>query len=1198
MAAGYDGSIKINTEITTKRASSQLLSLENRITKTADKMERIKDQMRSMETVKIPTKEFEDLSTCIEGAKFRVEELEAALEKAKEVKFDNEWQNLLGQEEKYKQRIQAVKEELAKPVTVRQSGIYEELNSYEIALKNIQNAKQALKDGSYWRREAKELEDAKAQLSSLESKMKELEASGKAFTITAENPKITEDYGKLQSQLKYLEADMTVLVRKQEELNAKMGQADLSNVQKGLKKSIPMFEKFRSAGEGAMKKVGKAASAFFSKMHSGSRSSENAIEKLSRRIWGLAKRVFVFSLITKSFRAMVSGMQEGLKNFARYSDEYNKVMSDWATSTGTLKNSMATAFATIISQIIPALTQLVDWMTIATNAVSQFSAIISGKSTWTKATRQQVDYAESLDKTASSAKKAAGALASFDTLEVLNKNNSGGGSGVDPKDMFEEVPVEEGFEFDPHQLGKNFSDWLADGLENIDWDNIEDKAEEAGRNIARFLNGVWENERLAADLGMTMGEALNTAVRFAYGFIDENEWMQMGRFLGTIVQTGLNTFDEEKAGETAGKLFNGLSDAVIGYFQTYEAGSLGSEIAGFLNRAVEEVNADKVGMAASLLVGGFFAEIGSFFDDVTAEEIGSKVSQAFIKFFTYAGNDGTVGERVGYALAGAINTGVDLLLGADFSGMSRSLGSFLTDALISAVENIEWTDVFKALVKGFALLHDFPIEVGKGAGASILKAIGLDDEQIDAVCDRIPTLGKAIDELGSSVATLQAKAYIEKNNTILDVEKLQSLQEEFGLTDSAIDNIIQTMMDMNSQLDMSALGLEGYQGSWTEFKESTITSISDVKTANDEMVNSISNGAKVLEDDFQRSSSFVINKNAEMATSTSSARELIGQEHVKINDSLNATDEKAAQTAEKVSELSENAAISLSGVNSQYSETLDNMTSMTDEWFSGMSQYFSTEQWQQFSDNITGSMLGCLDTMTNDWTTMLDEWMIQNDEMYFGYDIWYEQFENILLAYADVDAEFQSEWQASTDTWWSTMVVPFFEIAQWQLFGTNMKTGIMQGFKSIVNDMGGVLNKVIGMFDEAFKELEESMNDLIDSYNKSASALGTSTLSRVHYKPMGGIKIPELAEGAVIRGGSPFLAILGDQPSGQTNIEAPQSAIEEAVAAGLRRAGGNGGTLQINLNYDGETFARLSLKDILAEMDRQGYDIDVLGGLP
>ena len=35
--------------------------------------------------------------------------------------------------------------------------------------------------------------------------------------------------------------------------------------------------------------------------------------------------------------------------------------------------------------------------------------------------------------------------------------------------------------------------------------------------------------------------------------------------------------------------------------------------------------------------------------------------------------------------------------------------------------------------------------------------------------------------------------------------------------------------------------------------------------------------------------------------------------------------------------------------------------------------------------------------------------------------------------------------------------------------------------------------------------------------------------------------------------------------------------------------------VNINLNYDGETFARVSIPDILSELNRQGYDIDVLG---
>ena len=55
--------------------------------------------------------------------------------------------------------------------------------------------------------------------------------------------------------------------------------------------------------------------------------------------------------------------------------------------------------------------------------------------------------------------------------------------------------------------------------------------------------------------------------------------------------------------------------------------------------------------------------------------------------------------------------------------------------------------------------------------------------------------------------------------------------------------------------------------------------------------------------------------------------------------------------------------------------------------------------------------------------------------------------------------------------------------------------------------------------------------------------------------------IPKLAQGTVIPGGSPFLAYLGDQPKGQTNIEAPLETIVEA----FRQVSGNQNyTLTIN----------------------------------
>ena len=51
------------------------------------------------------------------------------------------------------------------------------------------------------------------------------------------------------------------------------------------------------------------------------------------------------------------------------------------------------------------------------------------------------------------------------------------------------------------------------------------------------------------------------------------------------------------------------------------------------------------------------------------------------------------------------------------------------------------------------------------------------------------------------------------------------------------------------------------------------------------------------------------------------------------------------------------------------------------------------------------------------------------------------------------------------------------------------------------------------------------------------------------------------------------------------------------VKAGLAESGYGQERLPVNINliYDGEAFARLSISDILSEMNRQGLDIEVLG---
>lgn len=236
-----------------------------------------------------------------------------------------------------------------------------------------------------------------------------MESSGTAFI----DPTTTEEYRKVSEKLLDVQS-------KQEVLNQKMRETVVN-------------EKSIGAGAKDIEKVGKSA-----------KKSSGLISDMAKRIKQTVVSFAIFGAFMKVSQTISKAFTEGIQNMAKYSSEFNGKMSEMASASATLKNSIGALTAPIISALTPAIVTLCTWLTNAINAMNRFIAAISGKSTWTKAKKQQVDYAASLDKTAGSAKKAAGALAAFDDLNVLQKNDSGsgsGGTGSGGSDLYEEVPT-------------------------------------------------------------------------------------------------------------------------------------------------------------------------------------------------------------------------------------------------------------------------------------------------------------------------------------------------------------------------------------------------------------------------------------------------------------------------------------------------------------------------------------------------------------------------------------------------------------------------------------------------------------------------------------------------------------------------------------------------------------------------------------
>ena len=182
---------------------------------------------------------------------------------------------------------------------------------------------------------------------------------------------------------------------------------------------------------------------------------------------------------------------------------------------------------------------------------------------------------------------------------------------------------------------------------------------------------------------------------------------------------------------------------------------------------------------------------------------------------------------------------------------------------------------------------------------------------------------------------------------------------------------------------------------------------------------------------------------------------------------------------------------------------------------------------------------------------------------------------------------------------------------------TRLKDDATQAFNvmknNVVNALSPIIDKIrefidwVGNAIQAVRDFFSSGYDQVgSSAAKTSKASARSSVLAMAMQEVGTPSvadaqsvvrnIPHLASGAVIRGGKPFAAILGDQPAGQTNVEAPESVFRNAVRDELNNFMGQmGGTLKISVNVNGEDLAQVTLQDFLSEMGRQGYNVDLLG---
>lgn len=514
-------------------------------------------------------------------------------------------------------------------------------------------------------------------------------------------------------------------------------------------------------------------------------SAMNFIRALDRMKRMGASALF-FNAMFKALTILSNGLKTGTNNMYQWAlatgNSFQSTMDTIATSLQYLTNSIAGLTAPILDALAPVLDSIIDKVVSFVNVLSQLIAMITGASTWRRAIKTQKAFGEAAGaagngaksggdnakKGADAAKKALddykNTVMGFDELNKLNDvndHNSGGGSsprggkggggggggagGEDYGVMFEEVPIANWIEdlknkSDWSELGKMFTDKLADAMESIDWAKIQGRAYLWAERLASILNGAFANKRFWSDLGYTIAEGLNTATLFANTFTDTGNWSDLGDSLAIAIRVAVQNIDWRGLGRT---LTNGLRimlEVLHGFVSNWSPSDwafLGASVRDMAVSALENINwreaiPDMVEFATGVVTA--LAAVVNNDDgkwDTVTEAIGDGIGSA-----NWAGLWDSVKQLVEKSLGNkVINVSVKVAAAFALTKATTAAIGALAPAIVKIVAAsmgiTTWADVGAAIELGIEALGGsvaaaIPgIGIGVAIGAAIIGAIKL-----------------------------------------------------------------------------------------------------------------------------------------------------------------------------------------------------------------------------------------------------------------------------------------------------------------------------------------------------------------------------------------------------------------------------------------------------------------------------------------
>lgn len=466
------------------------------------------------------------------------------------------------------------------------------------SLKGISSLKEKIRNASNTKMKAPDTSAIDEQISSVEREISRMKAILQNQINLGDIESAEETHQEILTLIKDLKQFQSIknqAFQSTEKVSAfKRALAGIKGSAKSINSAKKSFNDVSKAIQNARSMASKAIHPFrtLKEMISGANNSGN-----KGMSWGrMLGSSLMFSTIFGAISQIKEAIKAGSDNLVQYSSAYNKSISGMVTSLLYLKNAWAAAFAPVVNVVAPYISRFIDMIAGALNAVGQFTAALTGKGRVVQAKKAWYNYGKSLedtgDKIKDTTKKAKDLqnyLLGIDELNVLQPNtdsNSGSGSsgsggkytGPSASEMFETIEVPNSMnklaemfkdaiaKSDFTDIGRMISNKLSNALESIDWKSVYHHADNFGKDLATFLNGLI-TPRLFYDLGATIAGAINTAFHAANSFAINFDWSNLGASLASSITGFFENWDAGLTGETFGNFFSGIFDAMTSFLK-------------------------------------------------------------------------------------------------------------------------------------------------------------------------------------------------------------------------------------------------------------------------------------------------------------------------------------------------------------------------------------------------------------------------------------------------------------------------------------------------------------------------------------------------------------------------------------------------------------------------------------------------------